>query len=133
MERDAARLSAAAARVEADLRRTTGRAWTCSISPDHVLQVSDGVHSERLRLEDEVEDEPWFAPEDASPDELDEGLDADADELVAGELAEFLRSVGVAWPICVDHRRLLGVCSGWWYCEGEPYHDVAAVGELQTG
>jgi hypothetical protein len=63
-------------------------------------------------------------------DELGAGLDADADELLATEVAEALRSLGVTWPICAQHRRVMGACEGWWYCEGEPYHDVAEVGSL---
>jgi len=100
------------------------------VDADYVLHVSDGVASERVLLESEVEDEDWFAPAEATADELDGGLDADADELVASEVAEVLRSLGEVWPICSEHHRLMGMCEGWWYCEGEPYHDVAVVGSL---
>lgn len=54
-----ARLSAAAERVQADLRRTTSRPWTCSADGDYTLTVIDGVVDERLLLEVEVEDEDW--------------------------------------------------------------------------
>ncbi len=88
---------------------------------------------EQVLLESEVEDEDWVAPSEASPDEVIGGLNADADELVASEAAEVLRSLGETWPVCPQHRRVMGMCEGWWYCEGEPYHDVAEVGSLTTG
>ena len=127
-------LSAAATRVQADLRGTTGKPWTCSVDADYLLQVSDGVASERVLLEaeDEDEDEDWFAPPGASPEQLNGGLTADADEAVASETTEALRSPGEEWPVCPEHRRVTGVCEGWWYCEGEPYHDVAEVGSLAS-
>lgn len=100
---------------------------------NYVLHVSDGVASEQVLLESAVEDEDWYAPSEATPDELDGGLDADADELVASEAAEALRSLGHVWPVCPQHRREMGMCEGWWCCEGEPYHDVAQVGSLTAG
>ena len=106
------------------------RPWTCSVDSEYVLSVTDGAITARLLLESEVEDEDWYAPAEASTDELGAGLDADADELLATEVAEALRSLGVTWPICAQHRRVMGACEGWWYCEGEPYHDVAEVGSL---
>ena len=130
MIRDLGRLSAAAGRVQADLRRTTNRPWTCSVDPDHVLTVTDGEVTERVALEPEVEDESWYLPEGATAAEQDQALDADADEVVAGEVAEALRAQGISWPVCPEHGRVLGNCEGWWYCEGEPYHDVAEVGSL---
>ncbi len=132
MRRDAAWLSAAAERVSADLVRTTNRPWTCDVGSDYVLTVSDGVIGERLLLESEVEDEEWFAPVGATAAELDAGLDADADELLSSEVAEALRSLGVEWPVCADHRRAMISCSGSWICNGEPSHDVAEVGSLQA-
>lgn len=133
MKRDLERLSVSADRVQADLRRTTDRSWTCSVGPDYVLSVTDGEVTERVLLKSEVEDEDWYAPEEASESELDQGLSADADELLATEVAEALRAQDVTWPICPEHRRVMGNCEGWWYCEGEPYHDVAEVGSLQDG
>ena len=133
MNRDLARLSAAAERVQADLRRTTSRPWTCSVDSDHLLSVTDGVIGERLLLESEVEDEDWFLPAGATATELSAGLDADADEVLASEVAEALRGLGIAWPTCSAHRRVMGACEGWWYCEGVPHHDVAQVGALEQG
>ena len=130
MNRDLARLSAAAERVQADLRRTTSKPWTCSVDGDYTLSVTDGVIDERLLLEAEVEDEDWFLPAGATATEQSAGLDADADELLASEVAEALRGLGITWPTCAEHRRAMGACEGWWYCEGAPYHDVAEVGSL---
>ena len=124
------RLSAAAERVQEDLRRTTDRPWTCSVDADYVLSVTDGVGSERLPLEPAVEDENWYAPAGATAAELIAGLDADADELLASEVAEALRCLGVTWPVCAEHRQVMAACEGWWYCEGDPSHDVAQVGSL---
>ena len=130
MIRDLGRLSAAAGRVQADLRRTTDRPWTCSVEPDHVLTVTDGEVTERVALEPAVEDESWYLPEGATAAEQDQGLDADADEVVAGEVAEALRAQGISWPVCPEHGRVLGNCENWWFCEGTPSHDVAEVGSL---
>ncbi len=100
------------------------------MDPDYVLHVSDGALNERVLLESQVDDEDWFVPSDASPDEVNGGLDADADELVASGAAEALRSLGETWAICPQHARVMGMCEGWWYCEGNPYHGVAPVGSL---
>jgi hypothetical protein len=43
------------------------------------------------------------------------------------------RNLGATWPACPEHRRVIGACEGWWYCEGEPYHDVEEVGSLSDG
>ena len=133
VERQPDRLVAAAGRVEADLRRTTGRAWTCTVDDALVLTVSDGVRSEQVALVDEVEDEDWYAPAGATSTELAAGLDADADEVVATDVAEVLRVLGTTWPVCALHARAMGNCSGWWYCPGEPQHDVAEAGSLPEG
>jgi hypothetical protein len=119
--------------VEADLRRTTGRSWSCSVDGQYVLAVTDGVQTVRVLLESEVEDEEWFVRDGSSAADLDAGLDADADELLASEVVEVLNSLGVAWPLCREHRGTMGACEGWWYCNGEPYHDVAGVGALEQG
>ncbi len=116
MNRDLARLSAAAERVQADLRRTTSRPWTCSVDGDYALSVTGGVVHERLLLEAEIEDEDWFLPAGVTAAEQSAGLDADADEMVASEVAEALRVLGITWLICVQHRRVMGACEGWWYC-----------------
>jgi hypothetical protein len=133
VQREPARLVAAAGRVQADLRRTTGHPWTCTIDDDLVLTVSDGVRSEQLALVAEVEDEAWYAPAGATPGELGAGLDADADEVVGTEVAEALRALGLSWPVCADHARVLGNCSGAWCCPGEPQHDIAEAGQLPGG
>src|SRR3954470_19513938 len=88
MRRDLARLSAAAARVEADLRRTTQRPWICSVADDYTLYVTDGVISERVLLDADVEDEDWFAPPGASPAEIEAGRAADAAAQGAGAGAD---------------------------------------------
>jgi hypothetical protein len=100
---------------------------------DYLLSITDGGLSARVQLEREVEDEDWFVRAEATPSELSAGLDADADEAVAYEVTEGLVDVGVTWPVCPDHQRAMGACSGLWYCEGEPYHDVAEVGSLRAG
>lgn len=132
MQREPSRLAAAAERVQADLRRTTGKAWTCSVDGEYVLHVSDGAESQPVLLDSDVHDEHWFVPEGATPEQVDDGLDADAEELVAQEAAEALRLFDVEWPVCREHDRILGACSGWWYCGGQTYHDVAAVGSLKA-
>ena len=53
--------------------------------------------------------------------------------MLASEVAEALRVLGITWPTCAQHRRAMGSCEGWWYCEGEPYHDVAEVGAVGQG
>jgi hypothetical protein len=130
VKRDLTRLAAAAARVQADLRRTTEKPWVCSVGPDYLLSVTDGVATEHVPLEAEVEDEDWFTPPGATASEQSAGLDADADETLATEVTEVLWTFGVTWPLCPEHCKAMGVCSGWWYCEGEPYHDLAEVGSL---
>jgi hypothetical protein len=130
VKRELARLAAAAARVEADLRRTMDKPWACSVDSDYLLSVTDGVVTEHVRLEAEVEDEDWFTPPGMTAAELSGGLDADANETLATEVKEALWVLGVTWPMCPEHRQIMGVCAGWWYCEGEPYHDVADVGSL---
>lgn len=132
MKRDTARLSAAASRAEQDLQRTTGQGWTCAISDGYVLHVTNGAVSEEVLLEENLEDEHWFVPAGASPVDLNDGLDADADELLATEVAEAVRALGVDWPLCAEHHRLMEACSSGWYCNGTPYHDVAAIGELEA-
>ena len=133
VQRQPDRLVAAVGRVEADLRRTTGRAWNCRLDDGLVLTVSDGVRSEQVVLVDEVEDQDWYAPTGATPAELGAGLDADADEVVATEVAEVLRVLGTTWPVCASHARVMANCSGWWYCPGDPQHDVAEAGSLPVG
>ena len=54
--------------------------------PDFDLSNTDGVLAERVPLESDVEDEDWFAPADATAEELSAGLDADAAELLAIEV-----------------------------------------------
>ena len=97
------------------------------------MSVTDGVVATRWPLEAEVEDEDWFVPADVTDSESSAGLDADADELLASEVAEALKGLGITWPTCAAHRRVMGACEGWWYCGGEPYHDVSEVGSLQDG
>ena len=133
MRRDPDRLAAAAERVQSDLRRTMDQAWTCALDDALVLTVSDGVRSEQVLLVDEVEDEDWYAPAGATPAELSAGLDADASEVIASEVTEALRALGTTWPLCAEHVRAMGNCSGWWYCQGEPPHDVAEAGSLPEG
>jgi hypothetical protein len=133
--REPERLVRAATRVEADLRRTTGRPWTCSVDSELVLTITDGVIARIVVLEREVEDEEWFVRPGANPAEVSAGLDADASELVGGEAAEAMTDLGLEWPVCPEHSRVLGSCSGWWYCDGpspEDYHDVAEVGLLSA-
>lgn len=103
------------------------------MTDDYLLRVSTGPRVEQILLESEVEDENWFAPVDATPAELDAGLEADANELLAAEIGEAVRALGIEWPTCPQHGRLMDACSSWWYCAGEPYHDVAEVGSLPEG
>jgi hypothetical protein len=108
VKRDRARLSAAAGRVEADLRRTTQQPWTCFVADDYTLHVTAGGLSSKVLLEADVEDEEWFAPAEASPADVDDGLDADADELLASEAVELMRVLGITWPVCPDHSQVMG-------------------------
>ena len=124
---------AAAGRVQADLRRTTDPAWSCTLDEDLLLTVSDGVRSGQLLVVAEVEDEAWYAPSGATAAELGAGSDADAGGAVATAVAEALGTAGVSWPVCTDHVRAMGNCEGWWYCPGEPQHDVAETGSLPGG
>lgn len=98
----------------------------------YTLAVSNGVDTEHILLQEDLDDEEWFAPSGASAAEIEEGLDSDADELLATEIAGALNVFGTAWPTCAEHDRVMGACSGLWYCGGEPYHDVAVVGSLDN-
>jgi hypothetical protein len=95
-----------------------------------VLRVSDGERTEHVALERDVEDEEWFVPADATAADVEDGLAADADEVIASETAEALRALGLHWPLCAAHERVLTSCSGVWTCDGPPDHDVAVVGSL---
>ena len=130
MDRDPLRLRRAPGLVEADLCRTTGAPWRCEISADLVLTVTDGQQSESVLLEREIQDEEWYVDERAFPEELDAALDDEAAEAVADEVLEVLRALDVPWPLCIAHGALMGSCSGVWFCEGPPGHDVAEVGAL---
>ena len=103
--RDLDRLRWAAARVQDDLRRTTGRLWSCVVGDDYVMSVTEGRRVEQVLLEAEVEEEEWFLPSGLEASELDGSLDADADEVVGGDTAQVLRVMGIWWPVCGARRR----------------------------
>jgi hypothetical protein len=130
VDRDPARLEVAAARVQADLRRTTGHPWRLTVSTDLVLTIADDRQIAQVQLDAEVDD---VLLEGVTSDSLADELDIDADDAVAYQVSEGLIDLGVTWPLCPDHRRAMSVCSGLWFCEGEPYHDVADVGSLVAG
>jgi hypothetical protein len=130
MKRELGTLRAAAARVEADLQRTVDRGWSCTIDDTWVLTVGNADRQEVSALEDEVEDEEWYLGPDQTPLERAAALDADADEVVASEVVEVLRVLGIEWPLCGEHNRSMMNCSGDWICNGPPSHGVALAGEL---
>jgi hypothetical protein len=103
------------------------------VADDYTLHVTDGARNERVLLEADVEDAEWFVPEGASAAEVNDGLNADADEVLASEVVEIMRALGITWPVCPVHGHAMGACSGWWYCNGGAGHDVAAVGSLEQG
>ena len=130
MLRDLVRLRRAAGRVQDDLHRTSGRAWSCFVGDDYVLSVADGRRVEQVLLEAEIKDEDWFLPLGFEETQLDGLLDADADEVVGSETAQVLGVLGIRWPVCADHGGVLDPCSSWWLCDSAEPHDVAAVGFL---
>jgi hypothetical protein len=81
-------------------------------------------------IRNEVWDEDWFAPSDASHLEKQEGLTAAALEVVADHVVEILNGLGERWPVCPEHGKLLTSCSGTWNCDGIPAHgfEVGALG-----
>jgi len=130
VKRDQAAVRAAVGRVESDLRRTLDPAWSCALDDDWVLTVNDGMRTEVSGLAGDVEDESWYFESDQTPSERAAAQAAEADELVATEVAEILRVLGVGWPVCPQHARLMSNCEGWWLCSGPPSHDVATAGTL---
>lgn len=129
MLRDARRLQAAAIRVQQDLRQTVDDDVNCSIDGEYVMTVRWRSRVESVALIEHVEDEAWFLDPAAPIDEQAAALDADADEVLAGEVQEVLRLWGMRWPACPQHRRVMICCSGDWLCEGPPTH-AAHVGAL---
>ena len=75
---------------------------------DYVLSIDDGRRVEQVLLAAAVEDEEWFLPPGVDATQVDESLDADADEVVGGEAAHVLTVLGVRWPVCAEHGGMLG-------------------------
>lgn len=132
MKHDVERLGFAAARLTADLHRTLGDAWGCSVSKDRTLTLSGPHVLEAVPLEGQIEDEDWYVRPGFSPQEQAEAFDAAAEDLVANAVSEVLSSLGTPWPICSDHGHVAGNCDGSWYCCSPETHDLGRLGELQV-
>jgi hypothetical protein len=130
MKRELDTVRAAAARVQADLQRTVDQGWSCTIDDTWVLAVGSAEQREFSALDDEVEDEAWYLGPGQTSVERAAALDADADEVVATEVVEVLRVLGIEWPTCGEHKRPMMNCEGSWICNGPPGHGVAVAGEL---
>lgn len=132
MLRDIAQVRGVAELVAADLRRVLGPTWSCEVSDDWVLTVSDGARAEPSMLDREVEDEEWYVDSSWAPEQQEAALAVDATEVVASEVLEVLRVLGTARLTCPEHGADLGACESVWYCESALGHDVAFVGCLGT-
>jgi hypothetical protein len=130
MRRDPKHLRRAAALVEADLQRTLGSDWSCSIGDDYVLTVTGVGSRESSLLHSLVEDEAWYLPTGQTPEQQRAALEVDAEEAVACEVVEVMRVLGQAWPRCTEHGDSLTNCEGEWLCNGPPSHGIALVGAL---
>lgn len=130
MDREIETVRAALRGIEADLRRTTGSPWRCTVNEDCQLTVGLGERRETCGLTVEVEEEDWFVGRAQTPDEVADGLAAEAEEFLAHEVADVLRVLGVTWPVCQEHGRIVSNCCGCWLCDGPPAHDLGSVGSL---
>lgn len=127
MERSLAHLRVSAERVTTDLRFALGDGWSCSVDETFVLIISGPSVAEAVALGTHVadldeEDPTWSEAQRSSV------LEEDADETVAGEALEVLRSVGVTGPRCEQHGEPLGSCLSVWTCPTG--HDGPFVGDL---
>jgi hypothetical protein len=130
VQRDLDRLQIAADEVAADLRRTVTGDWSCVVTADYVLTVRRLPREEQVQLDGQVCEDAW--PPQAWSDQYREGtLDDDASEIVVGEITEVLRLWGLTWPVCRQHQRQQSTCSGVWFCDGPPYHEIP-VGQLDA-
>jgi hypothetical protein len=130
--RDIAQVRGGVELVVADLRRVLGPTWSCEVSDDWVLTVSDGVRAEPSMLDREVEDEAWYVDSAWTPEQQQAALAVEATEAVASEVLEVLRVLGTSRLTCLEHGADLGACESVWYCERLQGHDVAFVGCLGT-
>lgn len=115
-----------------DLRRVLGPTWSCELSDDWVLTVSDGARAESSLLDREVEDESWYVNSTWSPEQQHAALAVEATEVVSSEVLEVLRVLVTSPLTCPEHGANLGACESVWYCERLQGHDVAFVGCLGT-
>ena len=132
MEHEPQRLSGAAARLTADLHRTLGEAWRCSIAGDRTLTLTGPDVQEAVLLDSQVEDEDWYVRPEFSPQDQAEALNAAADDLVANTVSEVFDSLGTPWPVCPEHEQAAGNCDGSWYCASAETHDLGLLGELKV-
>jgi hypothetical protein len=130
VQRDIETLRLSVSRVEADLNRTLGASWTCTIDDQYRLTVAHGDQTEMSLLQSDVEDEQWYVKSDQAREERAAALEADADEAVATEVTEILHVMGIVWPTCPQHSEPLWNCEGWWGCNGPDSHDIALLGSL---
>lgn len=129
VRRDLGLLMEAAARVEADLRRTDLDSWRCTVTPDYRVQLADGEQTVSAPLEPDVQDERWYVIPGLSAQEQRIGFELDAAEAVAQSVIDLLGSLGIAWPACPVHETMLGPCTGAWCCPSAATHGVP-VGQL---
>jgi hypothetical protein len=111
MRRDPEQLRRAAALVQADLRRTLGSDWSCSIGDDYVLTVAGAGSAESALLDSLVEDEAWYLPAGQTIEQRRAALEVDAEEVVACEVVEVMRVLGQTSPHCSEHGGSLTVKS----------------------
>jgi hypothetical protein len=78
------------------------------VDSDLVVTFTDGAVTRRGVLEADVEDEHWFPPPGADPAEVSAGLDVDAEEVLAEAVSDAMIELGLEWPVCPEHRQLMG-------------------------
>jgi len=78
---------AAAERVNADLRRTSGPSWRLHVANDLLLRVKHGARQATIHVDRHIEDWP---SDHIAPDQVDSTLSGYADEAVARALDEVL-------------------------------------------
>lgn len=130
MEHELKRLDDAAARLTADLRRTIGDEWQCSVGKQYTVTLTGPDVHEALRLDRRI-DESWYVRAEFSPDRQAEALGWAADDLVASAVSYAFEALGTPWPICSEHGQPASNCDGSWYCSSDATrHDLGPLGAL---
>lgn len=133
MEHELERLADAAARLTADLRRTTGDEWQCSVAQRYSVTLTGPHGQAAVRLDREIDDS-WYVRGEFSPSERAEALDRAADALIASAVSSHFDSLGTPWPVCPEHGRAASIGDGSWYCSSDSArHDLGRLGALSSG